>query len=68
MEEKFVSEIKQIPHNAERIYGMLSDLSNLERVKDRIPVGKGEPVLDIAVDLLRAMAGAVEAAQDEGRG
>ena len=34
----------------------------------RIPVGKGEPVLDIAVDLLRAMAGAVEAAQDEGRG
>lgn len=40
MEEKFVSEIKQIPHNAERIYGMLSDLSNLERVKDRIPTGK----------------------------
>ena len=40
MEEKFVSEIKQIPHNAERIYGMLSDLSNLERVKDRIPAGK----------------------------
>ena len=40
MEEKFVSEIKQIPHKAERIYGMLSDLSNLEKVKDRIPQGK----------------------------
>ena len=40
MEEKFVSEIKRIPHKAEHIYGMLSDLSNLERVKDRIPAGK----------------------------
>ena len=40
MEEKFVSEIKRIPHKAEHIYGMLSDLSNLARVKDRIPAGK----------------------------
>lgn len=40
MEEKFVSEIKRIPHKVEHIYGMLSDLSNLERVKDRIPAGK----------------------------
>ena len=40
MEEKFVSEIKRIPHKAEHIYGMLSGLSNLERVKDRIPAGK----------------------------
>ena len=40
MEEKFVSEIKRIPHKAEHIYGMLSDLSKLERVKDRIPAGK----------------------------
>ena len=40
MEEKFVSEIKRIPHKTEHIYGMLSDLSNLERVKDRIPAGK----------------------------
>ena len=40
MEEKFVSEIKRIPHKAEHLYGMLSDLSNLERVKDRIPAGK----------------------------
>ena len=35
-----MSEIKRIPHKAEHIYGMLSDLSNLERVKDRIPAGK----------------------------
>jgi len=34
---EFTSEIKTIPHNDERIYAMLSDLSNLERVKDRIP-------------------------------
>ena len=38
--EEFVSETKQIPYNDDRIYGMLSDLSNLERVKDRIPQDK----------------------------
>ena len=48
MEEKFVSEIKRIPHKAEHIYGMLSDLSNLERVKDRIPAGK---VKDFTFDI-----------------
>ena len=37
---EFVSEIKQIPPNDERIYAMLSDLSNLERIKDRIPQDK----------------------------
>lgn len=37
---EFVSEIKQIPQNDERIYAMLSDLSNLERIKDRIPRDK----------------------------
>ena len=31
MTEEFVSEVKQIPHNDERIFTMLSDLSNLER-------------------------------------
>ena len=40
MTEEFVSEIKMIPHNDDRIYAMLSDLSNLERVKDRIPQDK----------------------------
>ena len=29
MTEEFVSEVKQIPHNDERIFTMLSDLSNL---------------------------------------
>ena len=29
-----------IPHNEDCIYAMLSDLSNLERVKDRIPQDK----------------------------
>ena len=36
----FVSEIKTIPYNEDRIFGMLSDLSNLERVKDKIPQDK----------------------------
>ena len=40
MTEEFVSEVKQIPHNDERIFTMLSDLSNLERIKDRIPQDK----------------------------
>jgi hypothetical protein len=34
---EFTSEIKTIPYNDERIFAMLSDLSNLERIKDRIP-------------------------------
>lgn len=38
--EEFVSEVKLIPHSEERVYRMLSDLSNLERVKDRIPQDK----------------------------
>lgn len=33
----FVSEVKMIPQNDEHIFAMLSDLSNLERIKDRIP-------------------------------
>lgn len=37
---EFVSEIKAIPQNDERIFTMLSDLSNLERIKDRIPQDK----------------------------
>ena len=34
---EFISEIKTIPFNDERIFSMLSDLSNLERIQDRIP-------------------------------
>lgn len=37
---EFVSEIKTIPQNDDRIFNMLSDLSNLERIKDRIPQDK----------------------------
>ncbi|MDR2147546.1 MAG: SRPBCC family protein [Tannerella sp.] len=36
----FTSEIKTIPHNDEKVFAMLSDLSNLERVRDRIPQDK----------------------------
>lgn len=38
--EEFVSEIKAIPYNEDRIFTMLSDLSNLEKVHDRIPEDK----------------------------
>lgn len=37
---EFVSEIKAIPHNEDRIFNMLSDLSNLEKIRDRIPEDK----------------------------
>ena len=36
----FTSEVKTIPHNDDKIFEMLSDLSNLERIKDRIPQDK----------------------------
>jgi len=37
---EFVSEVKTIPRNDDRIFAVLSDLSNLEQVKDRIPQDK----------------------------
>jgi len=36
----FISEVKTIPHNDDKIFTMLSDMSNLERIKDRIPQDK----------------------------
>jgi hypothetical protein len=33
----FTSEVKIIPHNGSKVYAMLSDLSNLECMRDRIP-------------------------------
>ena len=36
----FTSEIKTIPHNDNKIYAMLSDMSNLKRIQDRIPQDK----------------------------
>ena len=42
MEEmtKFESSIKQIPYPVEDVYRNISDLSNLERVRDRVPQEK----------------------------
>jgi hypothetical protein len=37
---EFVSDVKVIPYDDERVYGLLSDLSNLERIKDKIPTDK----------------------------
>lgn len=37
---EFISETKTIPSNDDRIFSMLSDLSNLEKVRDRIPEDK----------------------------
>ena len=37
---KFESSIKQIPYPVEDVYRNISDLSNLERVRDRIPEDK----------------------------
>ncbi len=44
---EFVSQIKTLPYNEEDIYAMLSDLSNMERVKDKIPADK---IQDITFD------------------
>ena len=38
--KKFESSIKQIPYSQEAVYRNISDLSNLERVRDRIPEDK----------------------------
>ena len=37
---KFESKIKQVPHPQASVYRMLSDLSNIEQVKDRLPEDK----------------------------
>lgn len=34
---KFESNIKQIPHSQRSVYAMLSDLSNIQRLKDHLP-------------------------------
>jgi hypothetical protein len=36
---EYTSEIKTIPYSDESVFALLSDLSNLERMKDRIPQG-----------------------------
>lgn len=37
---QFESNVKVIPYNNEQVYAKISDLTNLERVKDKIPEGK----------------------------
>ena len=44
---KFESTVKVIPYSQERVYEKLSDLSNLEALKDRLPEDK---VKDISSD------------------
>ena len=34
---KFESSVKQIPHSQKSVYAMLSDLSNIQRLKDHLP-------------------------------
>ena len=43
----FESTVHQIPYKQESVYNMLSDLSNIERIKDRIPADK---VKDLVFD------------------
>ncbi len=44
---KFESGIKHIPYSQEAVYATLSDLSNIEKVRDRLPEDK---VKDLAFD------------------
>ena len=37
---KFESSIKQIPYAQQAVFNMLSDLNNLERIRDRVPEDK----------------------------
>ena len=37
---KFESKIKQVPYSQNSVFDMLSDLNNIERVRDRIPEDK----------------------------
>lgn len=37
---EFISEVKTIPYSVEKVYSILSDLSNLELARDRIPEDK----------------------------
>ena len=43
----FESSVKVIPYSQERVYNKLSDLSNLEAIKDRLPQDK---VQDLSFD------------------
>ena len=38
--KKFESSIKQVPYSQEAVYRNISDLSNLEKVRDRVPADR----------------------------
>lgn len=40
MSSKFESSIRRIPYSQQSVYNMLSDLNNIDKVKDRIPEDK----------------------------
>ena len=40
MTSKFESSVKQIPYSQEAVYRNISDLRNLEKVRDRVPEDK----------------------------
>ncbi|KAA6316354.1 hypothetical protein EZS27_033325 [termite gut metagenome] len=42
MNAQFESNVKIVPYNQKRVYAKLSDLNNLESIKDRIPQDKIE--------------------------
>lgn len=42
MSSKFESSVKEIQYSQEKVYNTLSNLSNLERIKDKIPQDKVE--------------------------
>ena len=39
-ESKFESSVKQVPYSQQAVYDNISDLSNLEKVRDRVPEDK----------------------------
>ena len=51
MSSKFESSIREIPYAQQKVYDALSDLSNLERIRDRIPQDKLE---DFSFDAVKA--------------
>ena len=51
---KFESSVKQIPHSQQSVYNTLSDMSNVQRLKDRLPDGDtGNADMDKVKDKLK---------------
>ena len=51
---KFESSVKQIPHSQQSVYNTLSDLNNVQRLKERLPEGStGNDEMDKVKDRLQ---------------